>query len=84
MYSFVLQRYRNTEQDKTTECLCQGYLNSKKYELYTEDNEDSSVPADVKEHEGRAIVLKNDSERIYCWASGYSKTDSQELNSYPN
>lgn len=52
------------------ECV-KGYIENHNYELCTEDNEDPPVPDQVQEYEGRAIVLKKDMIRIYCWASGF-------------
>ena len=56
----IMQRNKNVK----------DYIEKHNYELCTEDNEGPPVPDQVKEYEGRAIVLKNDSERIHCWASG--------------
>lgn len=53
-----------------TELLRNGYT------LSTEDYDDAPASTQVKNCEGRAIVLKNISERIYCWASGYINNPS--------
>ena len=53
------------------------YINNHGYELSTEENDDAPVSDQVKNFEGRAIVLKKDSERICCWANGYKTNQSQ-------